>query len=266
MKKIFILCVSLIFSTTILAQIETKISEELFISKLSDKVYVATHYFPWESNSLIVRASDKEVVLIDTPYETSATELMMNWIKSTLGPERITAINTGFHIDNLGGNQYLREKGIDIYGADRTIKLIDERGSQTQQQLISWLKPEQERIKKAYESMVFVRPNKIFKIEEGIVLEIGELTFDVYFPGESHSPDNLVVYINELQLLFGGCMVKSLSSKNLGFTGDANVAEWPNSLKVIQKKYKTAQIVIPHHGMWGDMSLVQHTIDLLTKK
>lgn len=114
--------------------------------------------------------------------------------------------------------------------------------------------------------MVFVKPNKIFKIEEGIFLKIGNLSFDVYFPGETHSPDNFVVYIKECNLLFGGCMVKALSSQNLGFTGDANIAEWPISMKVIQEKYKTAQIVIPHHGMWGDMSLVQHTIDLLTKK
>lgn len=267
MKKLFILCVGLIAMTnTIFAQFETKLSEELFITKLSDTVYVVTHYFPWESNSLIVKASDKEVVLIDTPYDTSATALMLNWIQNILKPEKVTAINTGFHVDNLGGNPYLREKGIDIYGADKTCRLIDERGKQTQQQLITWLKPEQERIKKVYEAMVFVKPNKIFKIEEGIFLKIGNLSFDVYFPGETHSPDNLVVYIKECNLLFGGCMVKALSSQNLGFTGDANIAEWPISMKVIQEKYKTAQIVIPHHGMWGDMSLVQHTIDLLTKK
>lgn len=267
MKKLFILCVGLItFTNTIFAQFEMKLSDELFISKLSDTIYVVTHYFPWESNSLIVKASGKEVVLIDTPYDTSATVLMLNWINENLKPEKITAINTGFHVDNLGGNQYLREKGIDIYGADKTCTLIDRRGKHTQQQLISWLKPEQERIKKVYEAMVFVKPNKIFKIEEGIFLKIGNLTFDVYFPGETHSPDNLVVYIKECNLLFGGCMVKALLYQNLGFTGDANIAEWPISMKKIQEKYKTARIVIPHHGMWGDMDLVQHTIDLLMKK
>jgi len=61
-------------------------------------------------------------------------------------------------------------------------------------------------------------------------------------------------------------MVKALSYQDLGFTGDANIPEWRVSMKVVKEKYKTAQIVIPHHGMWGDMSLVQHTIDLLMKK
>lgn len=266
MRKLLLLCVGLMAMTnTIFAQFETKLSEELFISKLSDTIYVATHYFPWDSNSLIIKASNKEVVLVDTPYEPSATALLLSWIDKNLKPEKITAINTGFHIDNLGGNQCLRERGIDIYGADKTCALVDERGKQTQQQIISWLKPEQERIKKVYEELVFVKPNKVFKIEDGLDLKIGNLRFDVFFPGETHSPDNLVVYIKECNLLFGGCMVKSLSSKNLGFTGDANIDEWPNSMKVVQDKYKKAKVVIPHHGMWGDMKLVQHTIDLLTK-
>ncbi len=30
-------------------------------------------------------------------------------------------------------------------------------------------------------------------------------------------------------------------------------------------KYKMSKIVVPHHGMWGDISLIQHTIDLLEK-
>lgn len=263
MRRLLSLCIVLIAMTnSIFAQFETKLSDELVISKLSDTVYVVTHSFPWESNSLIVKASDKEVVLIDTPYDPSATELMLDWIEKNIEPKKITAINTGYHIDNLGGNQYLIEKGIDVYGSDRTCALIDERGAKTQQQLISMFEPEQERIKKVYESMVFVKPNKVFKIEEGIFLKIGDICFDVYFPGETHSPDNVVVYIKECNLLFGGCMVKSLSSKDLGFTGDANISEWPVSLERVQKKYGTVGIVIPHHGMWGDMRLLQHTMDL----
>ncbi|GAB1454191.1 hypothetical protein MASR2M47_42470 [Draconibacterium sp.] len=83
MKKLFILSVGLIAKTnTIFAQFETKLSKELFISKLSDTTYVVTHYFPWESNSLMVKASDKEVVLIDTPYDTAATALMYDWINN----------------------------------------------------------------------------------------------------------------------------------------------------------------------------------------
>lgn len=264
-KKVLWLIVFLIQTFGfIFAQNKIKLSDDLVISKLSDTVYVVTHYFPWESNSLILKASDNEIVLIDTPYNVKATSLMMNWINNNLKPNKITAINTGFHIDNLGGNQLLRELNIDIYGADRTCTLVDERGQQTQQQLISWLTPEQEQIKRVFESMTFVKPNKIYKIEEGLLLNIGNLSIEVYFPGESHSPDNVVVYIKELKLLFGGCMVKSLSSNNLGFTGDANLSEWPKSLKKVQEKFPFATLVIPHHGRWGNNELIEHTIQLAT--
>jgi metallo-beta-lactamase class B len=267
MKKTATIIFGILLMTKVVsAQFETKLSDRLFISKLSETVFVASHYFPWESNSLIVKASDNEVVLIDTPYENTATALVLNWIDKTLHPTKITAINTGFHIDNLGGNQCLRERGVDIYGSDRTCELVATKGTQTQQQIISWLTPEQEQIKEVYENLVFIKPNKNFKIEDGITLNIGSLSFEVFFPGESHSPDNVVVYIKENGILFGGCMVKSLESKNLGFTGDANLEAWPVSMKIVQEKYQTAQMVIPHHGMWGDLRLIQHTIDLLTKK
>lgn len=267
MKKRLALVISLIMiGVRLFAQFETKLRDDLFLTKLSDTVYVVTHYFPWESNSLIVRASKDDIVLIDTPYDTSAAELLLNWVNTNMSPLKITAINTGFHIDNLGGNQYLREKGIDIYGSDKTCNLVEERGKQTQQQIISWLKPNQVQIRKVYENMLFVKPNKIFKIEEGLNLKIGNISFEVFFPGETHSPDNVVVFLPELNVLFGGCMVKSLSSANLGFTGDANLIEWPKSMKVILRKYEKAEIVIPHHGMWGNLSLIQHTIDLLEKK
>jgi len=255
-----------VMSHTAFAQFEKQLREDLYVSQLSDTVYVVTHYFPWESNSLVVRASEQEVMLIDTPYDNSATALMLDWVRQHLKPGRITAINTGFHVDNLGGNQYLRENGIDIYGADKTFELIDLQGRNTQQQIISWLTPEQEHIKQVYETMVFTKPNKTYKLEDGLFLRAGNLGFEIFFPGESHSPDNVVVYIQECNLLFGGCMVKALSANNMGFTGDANMSQWPVALKLVQERYPQAKVVIPHHGFWGDMTLVQHTIDLLERK
>lgn len=244
-------------------QTVTVLNPELKISRLNDDVWVVTHNFPWESNSLIVKASDKEVVLIDTPYTNEATEVVLEFISKEIKPKEITAILTGFHVDNLGGTGCLLQHRIPVFGSDRTCTLIDDRSAATQKQMLDWLqKPEQEKYRKAYTEMKFTKPDHVFPIEKGFFLKKGKLSFDVYFPGESHSPDNLTVYIKELNLLFGGCMIKSLESPNLGFTGDANMSEWPVSVKKVQEKYKTAKWVIPHHGNWGGMDLVQHTVDL----
>lgn len=257
----FVLAISFGFS-----QNEVALNPELKISKLSNEVWVVTHSFPWESNSLIVKASDKELVLIDTPYTDEATEQMLEFIDKEIKPKNITAVLTGFHIDNLGGTRCLIQHRIPVFGSDMTCKLIDERSGTTQKQMLDWLQnPEQEKYQKAYSEMKFSKPDHIFSIEKGLKLKKGNLSFEVYFPGESHSPDNLTVYIKELNLLFGGCMIKSQESPNLGFTGDANMSEWPISVMKVQEKYPEAQWVIPHHGKWGGVALLQHTLDLFKK-
>lgn len=266
MRNVLVLIITFLMSCACLAQKEVILSPELKISRLTDEVWVVTHSFPWESNSLIVKASDKKIVLIDTPYTNEATEVVLEFISREINPKEITAILTGFHVDNLGGTGCLLQHRIPVFGSDRTCKLIDDRSAATQKQMLDWLqKPEQEKYRKAYVEMKFTKPDHVFTIEKGFFLKNGKLSFDVYFPGESHSPDNLTVYIKELNLLFGGCMIKSLESPNLGFTGDANMAEWPLSVKKVQEKYPDAKWVIPHHGSWGGVALLQHTLDLFKK-
>lgn len=265
MKKILSLIVVFMITSPVIAfaQREIVFDAELKMTQLNHRVWVVTHNFPWDSNSLVVQASDREVVLIDTPYTNEATEILLKFIQKEMKPRRITAILTGFHVDNLGGTGSLLKRGIPVYGSGRTCRLIDEKSANTQQQLLSWLKkPEQEKYRETYASMKFEKPDREFPIEEGLFLKKGKLSFEVYFPGESHSPDNLTVYIKELDLLFGGCIIKSLESRNLGFTGDANMSEWPVSVQKVRAKYPNAKLVIPHHGKWGDDSLLKHTLDL----
>jgi len=251
----------------VFAQEEVILTSELKITKLSDWVWVVTHSFPWESNSLIVKASDKELVLIDTPYTNEATKQLIQYISREIKSKKITALLTGFHVDNLGGTGYLLQRHIPVYGSDRTCQMLDEKSNQTQKLMLAWLeKPEQEKYRKVYNEMKFEKPDHVFPVEKGLFLKKGNLSFEVYFPGESHSPDNMTVYIKELNVLFGGCMIKSLESSNLGFTGDANLIEWPNSIRKVQEKYTDALWVIPHHGKWGDRSLLQHTLDLLNNQ
>lgn len=266
MKGFSLLILSVFIACVGLAQTEIRLNPELKISRLSDEVWVVTHSFPWDSNSLIVKASDNDLVLIDTPYTNDATAGVLQFIGEKIKCKNITAILTGFHPDNLGGTECLLQNRIAVYGSDRTCRLLDERSAATQKQMLAWLqKPELEKYRNAYSEMKFGKPDHVFPIEKGLLLKIGNLTFEVYFPGESHSPDNLTVYISELNLLFGGCMVKSLDSPNLGFTGDANMNEWPVSLKKVQAKYADAKWVIPHHGKWGGVDLLQHTADLFNK-
>ena len=84
----------------------------------------------------------------------------------------------------------------------------------------------------------------------------------MYYPGPSHSKDNLIVYFPDKRLLFGGCAVKSIQSKNLGFTGDAIMSEWPKSLAKVLNKYNDALLVVPGHGEVGGLEIIRHTLAL----
>jgi metallo-beta-lactamase class B len=246
---------------------EIRLNQDLVIKEIENGVHVVTHSFPWPGNSLVVFLSDNDVIFVDTPYNNEATQKVVEWIREKNSKACIIEINTGFHNDNLGGNEYLLSQNIPVYGSELTAELI-ENGKiyETMASAYELMKQTQKgspECLEAYATQKFKAPNHLFDIEEGLLLNIGKEIIEVYFPGESHSIDNLVVYFNNRKILFGGCMIKSLESKGPGFTDDANMEEWPKSVKKVLNKYKNARIVVPGHGNWGDTKLLKHTIDLL---
>jgi glyoxylase-like metal-dependent hydrolase (beta-lactamase superfamily II) len=71
---------------------------------------------------------------------------------------------------------------------------------------------------------------------------------ELFFPGAGHSRDNVVVWFPRQQILHGGCLVKSVTSKDLGNLADAVVADWADTVKRVQTRYPGAKKVIPGHG------------------
>ena len=113
------------------------ITDDLSVRRIQNGVYVFTHAFPWPANSMVVEMADSRLVLVDTPYTPEATRDLLDWIETQLGEREITAINTGFHNDNLGGNRTLIEQGIPVYGADLTVEMLAERFHMAQSYLQS---------------------------------------------------------------------------------------------------------------------------------
>ena len=81
------------------------------------------------------------------------------------------------------------------------------------------------------------------------------------FYGEGHTRDNVVGYIPSEKALFGGCLIKSVNASK-GFIGDANVSEWSNSVGRIKRELPDLKIVIPGHGEYGGVELLDYTIEL----
>jgi metallo-beta-lactamase class B len=242
------------------------LSEELSIREVVPDVFVVEHRFPWAANSLLVKVSGHELVFVDTPYTRLATQEVMEWLERTFGKVSVIEINTGYHVDNLGGNEYLQRAGVPVYGSFLTDRLLREKGEETQKEILKWLSaPEHESFYYAHKSMSLYPPTQLFQAAEGLRFEFADGTVEAFYPGPSHAEDNLVVYFSEKKVLFGGCMIKSLDAENLGFTKDANLEAWSTSVERVTDRYEQAEIVVPGHGAPGDKELLDHTLALLEK-
>ena len=233
---------------------------DIEVREIDRGVFVVTHSFPWEANSLLVMVGENEALFVDTPYTPEATSCILDRLEERHGAKVILEINTGFHIDNLGGNQALMDRGIPVYGSDRTVQLLRERGEESRALMLSLLQgPRNTRYREGHARTPYVPPDHLFPLEEGSVFTIGGERVEVIFPGETHSPDNTVVYFPRRKILFGGCMV--LAGEGPGNTADANMKTWKtaiNGLRSLECRY-----VVPGHGLRFDPGLIENTIAVL---
>ena len=237
------------------------INKELHIRQIRNGVFAVTHAFPWPANSLIVEMANSDLVLVGTPYTPAAMNEVLAWIKEYFDERKIIEINTGYHVDNLGGNRALIDKGIPVYGSDLTAQLLKERGEQTRQVILGMLKGTMnESYYQAQAEIPYVAPTYLFPLVQGLTLQFGDEGVDVYFPGPSQAPDKVVVYFPDKKVLFGGCMI--LGGDQIGNTSDADLKNWPLAVRKLEQF--DVDIVVPGHGDRFDAGLIQHTIDLLT--
>jgi len=85
---------------------------------------------------------------------------------------------------------------------------------------------------------------------------------EVFFPGHGHAPDNVVVWLRDARVLFGGCMVRAAGTRNLGNTADADIASWHQAVKELLQRFPKATVVVPGHGAPGGRELLVHTATL----
>jgi glyoxylase-like metal-dependent hydrolase (beta-lactamase superfamily II) len=239
------------------------LSPELYIRQIREDAFVITHAFPWPANSLLVEMDNSELVLVGTPYTPAATNKVLDWIERRFGKRSIVAINPGYHVDNLGGNQALFNRHIQVYGSDLTTKLLRERGAQTRQVLLGMLQgPDNQRYFQTHANLPYTGPSHEFAISQGLRLSFGNDKVQIYYPGPSQSPDKVVVYFSRQKILFGSCMI--LGGDQIGNIADADLKNWPDAVRKLTQF--DAEIVVPGHGERLDVGLIQHTLDLLSAK
>jgi metallo-beta-lactamase class B len=216
-----------------------KISNDIELIKLSENAYIHVSYsdFPkfgrFPSNGLIF-INGNEAFLFDTPATDSLTMDLVSWIRDSLKLKIVGFVPNHWHNDCIGGLVYLKNQRIDSYANQMTIDIA-----------------------KANNLPV---PANGFK--DSLQLQLGDKLIKCYYFGAAHSLDNIVVWIPSEQILFPGCLIKSVNSKDLGNIVDGDLIAYPKTIDKLINRFPTAKIVIPGHGQFGGYELIKHTKEL----
>ncbi|MEP7269073.1 MAG: BlaB/IND/MUS family subclass B1 metallo-beta-lactamase [Saprospiraceae bacterium] len=233
MKQISSILLALVFITSIHSQ-----SDNLNISHLTGDFYVYTTYNLYKGNRIpangVYLVTHAGVVMIDTPWDTTQFQPILDSIWARHHTKVVTCISTHFHEDRTGGLEYYRKQGISTYTTELTDEFSQHRGMKRAEFLIS----------------------------KDTTFTIGDHSFETYFPGPGHAPDNIVIWFPTEKILYGGCLIKSVNDTNLGNLADANQSEYANSIERVQRKCKRPKWVIPGHGEWKSMKSVKHTLKM----
>lgn len=91
------------------------------------------------------------------------------------------------------------------------------------------------------ESSEITQPDELISDEE--VFQLGGLTFRVFHTGPAHTPEDLMMYVEELGVLFSGDLV---FSGRLPWVGDADSKSWLDAIDKLEKL--EPRYLVPGHG------------------
>ncbi len=219
------------------------ITEDLKVERLTDGVWRHISYQVLErfgrtpGNGLIV-VSGGTAALIDTPWTDQQTRDLFRWTREKLSAEITAVIATHWHQDCAGGLAAAHQLGAASYASKKTARLARRAGQPV--------------------------PQTTFKRK--LAVEVGSRRLELHAAGPGHTVDAIVVWIPDDETLFGGCLVRSARSTQLGYTDEADLEHWPRTIKTLLEDYGDARWIVPGHGAPGDAELLRHTLELLENR
>jgi metallo-beta-lactamase class B len=188
----------------------------------------------FSSNGLLVIKNGK-AFMIDTPVTNETTAKIATYLKDSMNVEIQLFTGGHFHVDCIGGMEYLKTADVKTFLNKRTkIKCIENK---------------------------LPLPDTTF--DESYFFNFEGIPVECRFVGGGHTADNIIAYFPDQKILFGGCLVKSANSPNLGNLKDAVVGEWKATIQQIINLFPSVKFVIPGHGDLGGIELLYHTIELV---
>ncbi|MCP4613304.1 MAG: subclass B1 metallo-beta-lactamase [Planctomycetes bacterium] len=219
-----------------------ELSEDVTVTKLAEGVWLHTTYLDIQgyrrvpANGLIV-VEGSRAMMIDLPWTDEQAGVLFDWIAKEHKAQIETVVPTHSHIDCAGGLAEAHRRKANSFALDKTVEIL-------------------KRTDKPVPKNWFSRR---------LSLSCGQTRVELAFFGAGHTIDNITAWIPEKKILFAGCMIKSQNARNLGNTKEADLDQWPKTLKKVRKAFPEAKIVIPGHGRHSGTGLIDHTIELLKR-
>jgi len=238
MRTIILIITSIFSLTNILGQTE---EAKLKISHLTGDFYIYTTYNTYKGGRLLANGmyllTNNGVVLFDTPWDTTQFQPLLDSIKLKHDKSVKLCIATHWHSDRTEGLEYYKEQGIKTY----TTFLTDELSKKNNKKRAEFL------------------------ITKDTVFNIGQYSFETYYPGEGHTADNIIIWFSKEKILYGGCLIKGADAEDLGYLGDANIEEYETTLKRVQQECPDPKFIIISHSDWNNIISLKHSIELARK-
>jgi metallo-beta-lactamase class B len=216
-------------------------NSNLKISHLTGDFYVFTTYNLYKGNSIPANGmyvvTNNGVIMIDSPWDTTQFQPLLDSIKVKHNATVRLCIATHFHEDRTGGLAHYKQQGIKTYTTKQTDELSKKRGMKRAEFLLS----------------------------NDTTFTVGQYSFQTYYPGHGHTSDNIVIWFEKEQILYGGCLIKSVDDSTLGNLADANVKTYANTLRNVQKKCKAPRYIIPGHNNWLSNQSLNHSLKMAEK-
>lgn len=237
MKNILYILICFCFLTSCNTEKKYK-SDILIVEKIANHTYKHTSFLKTKSfgnvpcNGIIV-VDENKAIIFDTPINKESSKELIDWVENNLKCKITAIIPTHFHVDCLGGLDEFHKNDIPSFASKKTIDLLKDK-------------------KTNYPQSSF---------ETSREFSVGKQKVVVSFFGEGHTKDNIVAYLANDNVLFGGCLVKGLNARK-GNLADANINEWSSTVQKIKKEYPNIKIVVPGHGKIGNSELLDYTIEL----
>lgn len=216
------------------------ISDDLELTRITENSYIHISYLTISNSRRVpcnglIYISGNEAFIIDTPVNDEITLDLINWLENNLNVNVSGVIVNHWHVDCMGGLNQIHKAGIKSYAHELTCEIAASKNL----------------------------PVPEFGFKDSLIINSGDKEIVCKYFGAAHTIDNIVVWIPEEKILFGGCMVKALSANNPGNINDADMDSWPVTIDKVIKRYGNAQIVVPGHGNYGGTELLTYTLNLI---